>query len=97
MRYEDVEPSEAVDLIATLPQGSLYRSALLGYTELDERRELAYDIVDELRRFMTLYATGSTKDAALTVRPEHAALDAERRKRAKTALRKIEETEWEEV
>ena len=64
-RYDDVDPDEAVDLIATLPQGSLYRASLdphLAWS--DERHDLA-DIKDLIVMSMHLSATGSTVSATV--------------------------------
>lgn len=89
-----MEPSEAVDLIATLPEGSLYRASRLRHGELTEMERLALDVIDELRRFEQLFATGTTEGAIRAVRPE-TLRDAERRREsARAASRAIEETEW---
>lgn len=92
-----MQVDEAIDLIATLPSGSEYRRAALGYEELSDERESAFDIIDELRRFMTLYATGTTENASVTVRPERVMAEMARRERAKKASDVIRSTQWEEV
>lgn len=88
---------EAVDLIATLPEGSMYRASLMDYGELSRDERLAYDLIDEIRRFETLYATGSTEGAQLTLRPEGIRAERDRRARAAAARDKIENTEWVSV
>lgn len=88
---------EAVDLIFTLPRGSLWRKSRLEFGELSEVEEAVCDINDELRRLMQLYATGSTEGAVLMTRPEHLRERKTASMRATEARRRIEETEWEEV
>lgn len=88
---------EAIDLIATLPRGSLWRKSQLEFGELTEVEEAACDVNDEIRRFMQLYATGSTEGALLMTRPEHLRERKAAAKQATEARRRIEETEWEEV
>lgn len=95
--YDDVPTDEAVDLVLTLPRGSMWRASRRPYGEWSDADERAADVVDALSRFMTLYATGSTEGARLATRPrdmEEAAMERERARRAKEA---IESTVWEEA
>lgn len=88
---------EAVDLVMTLPRGSLWRSSRRPYGEWTEAEELAANVVDAINRLIQLYATGSTEGARRTVRPHTLeAADAER-DRAKRAKEKIMNTAWEEA
>ena len=88
---------EAVDLILTLPSGSLWRESQIEYGELSELESAVCDIKDELRRFMQLYATGTTEGAQIVDRPEHLRARKAAAIQASEARRRITETEWEEV
>lgn len=88
---------EAVDLVLTLPRGSLWRSSLRPHGEWTEAQELTAVLTDEVRRFMHLVATGSTEGAQLAVRPDDMErMDAARAKAARVRGR-LGSTEWEEV
>lgn len=96
-RYDDVDPDEAVDLIATLPQGSLYRASLdphLAWS--DERHDLA-DIKDLIVMSMHLSATGSTEGSRMVVRPGTLEDTERARMLARQARERIEQTEWRDV
>lgn len=95
--YDEVEPDEALDLIATLPRGCLFRSSQIEFGELSDEDERAFDIADEVKRFMQLYATGSTEGALLATRPQHLRARKAAAERAGAAKRRIEEIEWKEV
>lgn len=97
MRYEDVEPGEACDLVATLPRGSALRSALSEFGEWGEARECAADVVDEVERFLQLVATGSTEGANRLPRPADLARRKAAAARARSVRERIENTEWEEA
>lgn len=86
-----------MDLIRTLPRGSLWRSARRPFGEWSEEREGAADVVDAIHRLIQLMATGSTEGAAVTPRPDVVERRAAARRRAASARKTIEETEWEEV
>ncbi len=88
---------EAIDLVLTLPSGSLWRSSRRKYGEWTEAEELAANVVDSINRLIQLYATGSTEGAQRTVRPQTLeAADAER-DRAMRAKERIMNTAWEEA
>ncbi len=95
--YDEVPTGEAVDLIATLPRGSLYRSSLVDFGEMTDEDERAADLIDEMRRIEQFMATGSTEGAPTVTRPRHLRAAAAEAKRAKEARKRIDETEWEEV
>lgn len=95
--YDEVEPDEALDLIATLPRGSLYRSSHIEFGELTDEDERAYDLIDEVKRFMQLYATGSTEGAVLSTRPQHLRARRAAAEQARAARERIEQIEWEEA
>lgn len=90
VKYEEVEPAEAVDLVFTLPRGSLLVSALHPELSWTPEREAIADLQD------TLYAVFGLRDVRVT-RPR----DLVRRQRALEKARKakqtIENTEWEAV
>lgn len=95
VRYEDVDPEEAVDLILTLPAGSAWRDARSPYGSWSEEREGTADVLDQIARFMWLFATGSTEGVQLVTRPSDLARQEAARRRAKAARERMETTEWE--
>lgn len=98
MRYEDVGPAEALDLIRTLPPGSAFRRAVAGrYGEFSEAEECAARLVDAMWAIACARAGVPEEEVPHVLRPsELRAADAER-DRAAAAARRIEDTEWEEV
>lgn len=97
-RYEDVDPEEAIDLIMTLPRGSLWRSAQIEYGEWDDAKESSADVVDAISRLTSLLSSaGSTEGAQLVVRPEMLRERKKALERAKSTRKRIAETDWEEV
>ncbi len=97
VRYEDVEPDEAVDLIMTLPAGSLWRSSQIEYGEWDEQRSGFADVVDAVYALAQLIAKGSTEQAQRTVRPETLRARKAAASKAGATRRRILDTKWEEV
>ena len=77
VRYEDVGVDEAIDLIETLPRGSLWRSASSPFGEWTDERERAAEIVDHIERMIALYATGTTEGSLRVTRPSDLAAMAE--------------------
>lgn len=96
--YEEVPVDEAIDLILTLPRGSLWRSAQLEFGEWDEARENAADVVDAIWALISLLSSAHTTEGSPTVtrpgdlRERKAALE-----RARRARERIEGTTWEEA
>ncbi len=88
---------EAVDLVMTLPRGSLWRSSRRPYGEWTEAEELAANVVDSINRLIQLHATGSTEHAQRTVRPSMLEEAEAERERARRAKEKIMGTTWEEA
>lgn len=80
----------------TLPRGSLWRSARIPHGEWGEERECAADVVDAVWSLIQLHATGSTKDAPRTVRPQDMRERDRERARVADAKRRLAETEWED-
>lgn len=95
--YDDVPTDEAVDLVLTLPRGSLWRSSRRPFGEWTDEDERAADVMDAFSRFMTLYATGSTEGAQTVTRPADMEAASAERDRAKRAKDLIENTVWEEA
>lgn len=96
--YDDVPACEAIDLIETLPPGSMYQAAKSPYMEwTDERRALA-DMKDLVRAcLLRLSGDRSTIRFPLSPRPEDTAQAEEERERVSNAQRRIRETRWEEA
>lgn len=95
--YDGVPVDEAVDLVLTLPRGSLWRSSRRPHGEWTDELELNARIADEIRRFMHLFATGTTEGAQRAVRPEDMELMDAARARAAAVRGRMGSTEWEEV
>lgn len=95
--YDEVGPEEAIDLIRTLPRGSLWRSAQMEFGELTDEEELAAQIQDRIYQLMQLIATRTTEGAPRVTRPHDMRERKRAAERAREARRRLEETEWEEV
>lgn len=95
--YEDVPADEAVDLIETLPAGSLWRSSLVEFGEWDEAREGRADVVDMLWKLMQLVATGSTEGAPQVTRPGDLRARRADAERAREVRERMRNTRWEEA
>lgn len=96
--YDDVPAGEAIDLIETLPAGSMYAAATNPYKAWsDERRALA-DIQDSIRACLRrLSCDRSVIQFPLTPRPEDQVRAKAERERAQEAQKRISETRWEAV
>ena len=98
VRYEDVEPDEAIDLIFTLPLGSKWRAKRdpdAAWT-LDQYR-LA-DLVDAVHMLSwQLSSNASEWEPSRLDRPGDAARREAHLKKAKDVKAKLEQTKWEEV
>ena len=97
MAYDDVPASEAIDLVLTLPRGSLYVGAVTPYGRWDDAAEQRAQIVDKIARFITLYATGSTEGSRVVERPWMAAERRRVAERTRRAVRTLNETKWKDV
>jgi len=98
VRYEDVGPDEAVDLILTLPEGSAWRRAGRPFGELSERERLAYDVVDAILRLTHMLSDARTTDGAPTLtRPSDLEARAAAAAEARARRERMESTEWEEA
>lgn len=90
VRYEDVDPEEAVDLAFTLPRGSLLVSALHPELSWSPEREAMADLQD------TLYAVFGHPDVHVT-RPRDVVERRRAHERARKVQQTIENTKWEAV
>lgn len=96
--YEEVPVDEAIDLILTLPRGSLWRSAQLEFGEWDEARENAADVVDAIWKLIALLSSARSTEAAPSVtRPSDLRARKAARERAASVRERIGSTRWEEV
>lgn len=96
--YDDVPAGEAIDLIDTLPPGSMYAAAKDPYDAwTDEQRALA-DIHDAVRACLRrLSGDRSSIQFPLSARPEDEARAKAVRERACNVHKRIDETRWEAV
>lgn len=96
--YDDVPAGEAIDLVRTLPAGSMYAAATNPYDEWsDERRALA-DIHDMVRACLRrLSGDRSEIRFPLSARPEDEERARAAREGAAKARERIQETRWEAV
>ena len=97
VRYEDVAADEAIDLILSLPMGSMYLAALSPYWAWGEERNAIADVCDLLFRGERLMCTGSTEGSQRITRPRDVYERRQALDKAKAVRRKMETTEWELV
>lgn len=90
MRYEDVEPDEALDLALTLPQGSLLVSVLDPERSWTPEREMIADLQD------TILAALGHVDVKVT-RPRDVIARRKAHQKAQMTKQRIENTTWEAV
>lgn len=95
--YDDVSISEAIDLIYTLPAGSMYISAIDPVRSWSVEDHRSADIRDAIYQAICIMRGIDPSNAPKVIRPE----DVERQRRAVEAARKaraiIESTTWEAV
>lgn len=97
VRYEDVATDEAVDLILSLPMGSMYLAALSPYWAWSEERNAIADVCDLQFRAERLTCTRSTEGAHRITRPRDVYERRQALDKAKAAKQKMETTKWELV
>ena len=96
--YEDVGVGEAIDLILTLPRGSMWRSSQMEFGEWDETREGLADVVDSIWALISLLASARpTAGAPSVTRPDDLRERKAARERAASVRERIRSTTWEEV
>lgn len=97
-RYDDCDPAEAIDLIATLPNGSLFLAALNPRQAWSDELNAMYDLFDSLWKFIWMKSEkGTTEGAPQAERPWYAAERSKRRARAHGVRERLENTRWEDV
>lgn len=90
MRYEEVEPDEAIDLVFTLPRGSMLVSALHPELSWSLEREAIADLQDTIYE---VFIGGGRR----VMRPKDVIAQRAATEKARNTKRTIEETEWEAV
>lgn len=98
MRYEDVPTDEAVDLIESLPDGSLWAAATDPLRSWALERHLAANVVDALG--IIAYRIGAFDGAAeppRVTRPRDVAARAAEAERARRVRAQVESDGWEEI
>lgn len=91
--YDDVYVDEAVDLIATLPAGSLYMASMSPELAWPAWRQALADLQDDVWA-ASLASAGYRGDMPRVPRPQDAPIRARERERAAAAKSIIEETKW---
>ncbi|WP_165247471.1 hypothetical protein [Adlercreutzia sp. ZJ141] len=94
--YDEVPTDEAIDLVLTLPPGSLYVRVTRPQDSWPEWRHAAADIQDELWRIAYAQA-GVKSNPPQTFRPADIVENARARASVRKAVDVIGSTEWEEV
>lgn len=92
-----MEPDEALDLIATLPDGSAYVRSMWPARAWSESRVMTADLVDTLWSIAFARAGLNYEDAPRVTRPSDALARIAAAERSKRTRDVIENTEWEEV
>ena len=95
--YEDVPVEEAIDLIETLPAGSLWRSSQLEFGEWDEARENAAGVVDAVWSLIHLIVSGTTEGSPRVTRPDDMRARRADADRARAVRERLRDTRWEDV
>ncbi len=97
--YDDVPTDEAIDLIETLPDGSLYVAATFPERAWSEERQLATDVCDTL--WWLIWATAMDHEKAAepprTPRPEDLVRQAAGAERRRSARERLENARREEA
>lgn len=89
---------EAIDLVLTLPRGSMWRSSQVEFGEWDEAREGFADVVDAVWALISLMSSkGTTEGAPSVTRPSDMRERKAARERAASVRKRIAETRWEEA
>ena len=96
--YDEVPTEEALDLIATLPQGSRFVAATDPLRAWSDERHLAMDVVDGLSIVAWRLGTWPGMDEPPRVtRPRDALARAASRRAAMAAKAELEADVWEEM
>ena len=97
MRYEDVDPDEAYDLVRTLPDGSLTAAAIDPSRAWGADEQWSANVVDAVWALIALVANHTTEGAPRVTRPGDAERAERTHARAEAARRRMESIEWEEA
>lgn len=92
-----METDEAIDLILTLPRGSMWRSAQVEHGEWTDEQELFAQVQDRIYQLIKFMASGSTEGAPRIPRPHDMRERDRAAKKARETRRRLDETEWEEM
>lgn len=95
--YDDVPPAEAVDLIRTLPPGSLYRAALDLADAWSDEQHFRADVVDQLNLVAWRLLGCPGKAPRAITRPADVAARREAARKAREVRERIGSTRWEAV
>lgn len=95
--YDEVPIDEAIDLIATLPDGSRYVSAVDPARSWPRWRHAIADLQDEEWAIVAALRGVPADKAPRVMRPADAARQMVALDKARKARKRIEETEWEEA
>lgn len=95
--YDDVPTEEAVDLIETLPAGSLYVMATDPARSWSELREASADVQDALTQSAFAVRGIDPNLAPRVTRPRDVMARIEAASAARETSRRIRETKWEEA
>lgn len=95
--YDEVPADEAVDLILTLPRGSLWRASRMEFGEWTDEEERHAELVDEVERLIALLARGTTEGAQRVTRPADLRARKADAERARSVRERIQSTKWEDV
>ncbi len=97
--YDSVPTDEAIDLIKTLPDGSLYVCATEPLRSWTPERHRFADVVDAINHltWAAYYNHDKVPYPPTTVRPADVAAREAQRKRRKRAIDKLNNTRWTEV
>lgn len=95
--YDEVPTDEAVDLVLTLPRGSLWRSSREEFGEWTDEEERHAEVIDEVERLIRLIATGTTEGSQRLTRPADLRARKADSERARSVRERIKQTKWEDV
>lgn len=95
MSYDEVDLNEALDLVLTLPCGSLYVSKKRPEHSWSEAREISADIRDWIAQLA--FALRGLSGAPHVMRPCDILADRRSRERARKAKAKLEGAQWQDV
>ncbi|MBR3318769.1 MAG: hypothetical protein IKG21_13215 [Atopobiaceae bacterium] len=97
--YDDVPVAEAIDLIRSLPDGSLYVAATEPERAWSELKQRTADVVDAIWLLVWANSMDHEKmpEPQRVTRPKDVAARQRQRERQRRAREVLENTEWVEV